>query len=188
MFYKMLKKILIILLLGFIFVRIFTSPWFLQRFYPYPHQELISENCRLYEVDPFLVVALMKAESRFYSGAHSRVGAMGLMQIMPETGKWIAEKMGLDDYQADNLYQPRYNIPMGIWYISYLYEKFDYNKVKVLAAYNAGATKVNNWLSQGLWTGDLKDIKQIPYKETRKYVERVLFNYQVYKYIYQKNS
>ncbi|MGI6145060.1 MAG: lytic transglycosylase domain-containing protein [Clostridia bacterium] len=186
MIYKMLKKIIIILLLGLILVRILTSPWFLQRFYPYPHQELISENCRLYEVDPFLVLALMKTESRFYSGACSRVGAIGLMQIMPETGKWIAEQMGIEDFQADKLYQPSYNIPMGIWYISYLYERFDFNTVQVLAAYNAGATKVKNWMAQGLWTGELKDIKQIPYKETREYVDRVLFNYQVYKYIYQK--
>lgn len=184
MCYKVLKKIFVILLLGFIFVRLFTSPWLLQRFYPYPHQQLILENCRTYQVNPYLVLAIIKTESRFYAGAQSRVGALGLMQIMPNTGKWIADQMGIDEFEADKLFEPRYNIPMGIWYISYLYKTFDQNTVKVLAAYNAGATRVKNWLEQELWSGDIQDLTQIPYPETRKYVDRVLFNYQIYKYIY----
>lgn len=186
MWYKVLKKIIMILLLGFICFSIFTSSWFLQRFYPYPYQELIRENCYTYEVDPYLVLAIMKTESRFYAGAYSRVGAIGLMQIMPETGKWIAKQMSWEDFEADKLFEPRYNIPMGIWYIAYLYNNFDRDTVKILAAYNAGTAKVKNWLREGLWTGELQDLEQIPYQETRKYVNRVLFNYQVYKYIYQK--
>jgi len=179
-----MKKIITFLLLGFIFIRLFTSPWLLQRFYPYPYQELISENSDIYQVDPYLVLAIIKTESRFFAGARSRVGAIGLMQIMPETGKWIAEKMRIAEFAADKLYEPRYNIPMGIWYVSYLYEIFDQNTIKAVAAYNAGATKVKRWLQEGLWSGDIRDLKQIPYQETRKYVDQVLFNYQVYKYIY----
>ncbi|MDD2235565.1 MAG: lytic transglycosylase domain-containing protein [Clostridia bacterium] len=185
--YKVLRKIIAILLLGFICVRLFTSSWFLQRFYPYPHRELIRENCDTYAVDTYLVLAIMKTESRFHSGACSRVGAAGLMQIMPETGKWIAAQMSLEGFEAGKLFEPRYNIPMGIWYIAYLYKSFDGNTVKVLAAYNAGATKVKSWLREGLWTGDLQDLAQIPYPETRKYVDRVLFNYQVYKYLYTRD-
>lgn len=187
MWYKVLKKMLIILLLGFICIYLLTSSWFWQRFYPYPHRDLINENCHTYGVDPYLVLAIMKTESRFHSRACSRVGALGLMQIMPKTGEWIAQQMSLEEFKEVKLYEPRYNIPMGVWYIAYLYKNFDQNTVKVLAAYNAGATKVKIWLEEGIWTGELQDLKQIPYPETRKYVDRVLFNYQVYKYIYTRD-
>jgi soluble lytic murein transglycosylase len=182
-----LKKMLLILLLGFICVCLFTSSWFLQKFYPYPHQKLIKENCLKYEVDPYFVLAIMKTESRFYSSAYSRAGAMGLMQIMPETGKWIAQQMGWEDFAEVKLFEPQYNIPMGIWYLAYLAEKFDNNIVKVVVAYNAGSNRVNKWLKEGLWSGELQDLAQIPYQETRKYVKRVFFNYQVYQDIYQKS-
>ncbi len=182
---KLLKKIGAILLVGFLFIYILTSPWFLKKLYPYPHRDLVMQSCAAYQVEQYLVLAIIKAESRFYSDAHSRVGARGLMQIMPETGTWIAQQMKLEDFGADKLYNPSYNIPMGIWYIAYLSGNFDGSTVKVLAAYNAGEYKVKKWLKEGVWTGEPQDIAQIPYKETREYVDRVLFNYQVYKRIYQ---
>ncbi|MDD2402597.1 MAG: lytic transglycosylase domain-containing protein [Clostridia bacterium] len=188
MLYRIIKKIGIVFLIGFIFIQLVSSSWFLKHFYPITHKELIIENCAVYQIDAYLVLALIKAESRFNSNAYSRSGARGLMQIMPETGKWISEKMNFKSFTTDKLYEPSYNIPMGIWYIAYLYKNFDGNTVEVLAAYNAGESKVRGWLDKGVWTGKLKDIKDIPYKETRDYVERVMFNYQVYKRIYEENS
>lgn len=185
MYKKALKKVGLVLLVGLFFIYILTSSWFLQKLYPFPHRELVLQNCASYEVDHFLVLAIIKAESRFLSTAQSPVGARGLMQIMPETGSWIAEKMKIKDYTAEKLYSPSYNIPMGIWYLAYLNRNFAGNTVKVLAAYNAGEYKVRRWMTEGNWTGELEDIQQIPYKETREYVDRVLFNYQIYKKIYQ---
>jgi soluble lytic murein transglycosylase len=109
------------------------------------------------------------------------------MQIMPETGEWIAREIKLADYTEDKLFQPQYNIPMGIWYLSYLDKVFKGDLPKLLASYNAGERKVKKWLNEGTWTGKLQDIDQIPYEETRKYLERVLFDYQVYKRIYKKS-
>lgn len=182
--YRMFKKIFVVLLIGFLVIQLLTSSWFWRKLYPFPHRELVTKNCLTYQVDPFLVLAIMKTESRFYTTAHSRAGAKGLMQIMPETGSWIAGRMKLEDYDEDKLFAPSYNIPMGIWYVAYLDKVFNGDTVKVLAAYNAGERKVKRWLEQGKWTGKAQDIEQIPYKETRAYVGRVLFSYRIYQRLY----
>ncbi|WP_034424465.1 lytic transglycosylase domain-containing protein [Thermanaerosceptrum fracticalcis] len=187
MFYRYWKKIASLIVLGIIFILLVNSAWFLKFFYPFPHQNLVIKYSSEYKVDPYLVLAIIRTESRFYSKAHSQVGAKGLMQIMPETGEWIAREIKLGDYTEDKLFQPQYNIPMGIWYLSYLDKVFKGDLPKLLASYNAGERKVKKWLNEGIWTGKLQDIDQIPYEETRKYVERVLFDYQVYKRIYKKS-
>lgn len=186
MFYRWWRKIAFLFLLGFLLVLLINSSWFLKIFYPYPHQEHILKSSNEYQVDPHLVLAIIRTESRFYSRANSRAGAKGLMQIMPETGIWIAGQMKIQGFQEDMLYQPEYNLRMGIWYLSYLQKVFKGDTVKTLAAYNAGENKVKKWLLEGLWTGMEKDISQIPFAETREYIERVLFDYHIYKRVYQK--
>jgi soluble lytic murein transglycosylase len=185
LFKTLLKKVGLVLLIGLLFIYILTSPWFLRKLYPFPYRDLVLENCAAYQVEQYLVLAIIKTESRFHTNAESPVGARGLMQIMPETGKWIAAQMNILDFRTDNLYNPSYNIPMGIWYLSYLKRTFDGNIVQVIAAYNAGEHKIKRWMNEGIWTGQLDSIDNIPYKETRDYVNRVLFNYQIYKKIYQ---
>jgi len=187
LFYRYWKKIASLIVLGIFIILLINSTWFLKLFYPFPHQSLIIKYSSEYKVDPYLVLAIIRTESRFYSKAHSRMGAKGLMQIMPETGEWIAREMKLADYTEEKLFQPHYNIPMGIWYLSYLDKVFKGDLPKLLASYNAGERKVKKWLNEGIWTGKIQDIDQIPYEETRKYVGRVLFDYQVYKRIYNKN-
>lgn len=184
--YRWWQRVLSLLFLGVIVMLLINCSWFLKFFYPYPHQELVSKYCQEYEVDPYLVLAVIRTESRFYSKAESRVGARGLMQIMPETGQWIAKQMKISEYSEDKLYQPAYNIPMGIWYLAYLDRSFSGNLAQLLAAYNAGDSKVRKWLSEGTWTGRQQDLEQIPYQETRQYMERVLFDYQVYRRIYRE--
>jgi soluble lytic murein transglycosylase len=186
--YRIIKKIAVVLLAGLIAIQLMTNSWFLRHFYPFPHRELVIENCSTYKVDPYLVLAIIKAESRFYSNAQSNMGARGLMQIMPETGNWAARQLQIKGFSEEKLYEPDYNIPIGVWYISYLKNTFNGNTVMVLAAYNAGENNVRRWLGSGAWTGKLQDIENIPYKETREYVDRVLYNYQVYKRIYKENS
>ncbi len=181
-------KVLVLLALLFLLILLANSSWFIKLFYPFPHKELIENHCEEYNVDKYLVLAVIKAESRFYTKAQSRSGARGLMQIMPETGIWIAEQTKQEDFAVDYLYQPEYNIPMGIWYLSYLDKMFQGNIPEVLAAYNAGEKKVRDWVQDGTWTGLLQDVDRIPYAETREYIDKVLFDYHVYKRVYKQRS
>lgn len=183
---KWWQKISALIVLGFLLIVIINSSWFLKLFYPFPHRELVLEYSSEYGVDPFLVLALMRTESRFYARANSPAGAKGLMQIMPETGSWIAKQLQMPDFTEDKLYQPQYNIPMGIWYLVYLDSVFSGDLIKVLAAYNAGEHNVKKWLKEGTWSGRQQDLEQIPYAETREYIDKVLFDYHIYKRLYKK--
>jgi len=180
------KRALGLFLLGLLAILLLNSASFLKIFYPFPHRELVQEHSLKYQIDPLLAIAVIRTESRFYAEARSRAGARGLMQIMPETGEWIARQLKLPDYTEDKLFQPEYNIHMGIWYLSYLQKSFGGNIPQMLAAYNSGDTKVRKWLDEEIWSGSEYNLEQIPYEETRKYVERVLFNYRVYQRIYRK--
>lgn len=184
--YRLGNKIVLVLLLLSALIFLLQNSWFIKLFYPFPHQELIEKYTREYQVDPYLTLAIIKTESRFSVSARSPAGASGLMQIMPETGYWIAGQMKMENFEAEMLYRPEFNIPMGIWYMAYLDKAFQGNLPQMLAAYNAGESKVRNWLADKTWSGRQQDVGQIPYAETRRYIERVLFNYQVYKKIYQK--
>lgn len=154
-----------------------------ERQYPRPESYLVSYYCAEYGVESNLVYAIMKQESNFQADALSPKGAVGLMQLMPSTAQWAAEKVG-DDYDPDKLTQPRRNLKLGIWYISYLLEEFDGDYTKAIAAYNAGDGNVSNWLSQGIWDGTLEDVNSIPFEETRTYVTRVSDNLEKYREIY----
>jgi soluble lytic murein transglycosylase len=182
--YRLWKKISALAVLGLVLILLINSAWFLKLFYPFPHRELVLRYSGEYGVDPYLVLALIRTESRFYPLASSRVGARGLMQIMPETGNWIAGQMKMEGYSEEKLYQPVYNIPMGIWYLSYLDKTFSGNLILTLAAYNAGERTVKRWLAEKTWTGRQQDLEQIPYEETREYIDKVLFDYHIYNRTY----
>lgn len=122
-----------------------------------PFGDLIHEMAEKYDVDPALVAAVMETESRFKTGARSQVGATGLMQLMPRTGRWMG---------ANNLYDPEQNVEAGTRYLSYLHQRFDGNLKKTLAAYNAGE-------------GNVRRYKGVPpFRETRSYVKKVMTRYE----------
>ena len=121
-----------------------------------PFGDIIHEKSQKYDVDPALVAAVMETESRFHKGAHSAVGARGLMQLMPRTGHWLG---------ATNLYDPAQNVDAGVKYIKYLQGRFDSNLKKTIAAYNAGEGNVKRY-------GGVP-----PFNETRSYVKKVLNRY-----------
>lgn len=172
---------LILLLLLF-----FThSRWFWQIFYPLHYAEEIWEVSALYSLDPYLLLAIIYVESRFDPVVESRSGARGLMQIMPRTGSWIAESIGFMDYEADVLFDPVTNIFFGSWYLSHLLKSFSGDLNKALAAYNAGTGNVINWLGEDIWDGSWKGIEDIPFQETREYLEKVFFVYRRYEVIYK---
>jgi len=121
-----------------------------------PYGKLIHEKAEKYKVDPALVAAVIEQESRFLPSAKSPVGARGLMQIMPRTGRWMG---------ASNLYDPEQNIDAGVRYIKYLNQRFHGDLRKTIAAYNAGEGNVMRY--RGI----------PPFRETRSYVKKVLTNY-----------
>jgi len=154
--------------------------------YPVLYPEYIFPYAERYQVDPYLVAAVIRAESRFSHTAESGSGAKGLMQIMPDTAKWAAEQLKLD-YDQEMLFDPEYNIRIGCWYLGQLFHNFQGNLVVVLASYNAGSGRVQQWLKQ-LPEGTTYLIEDIPYQETKQYVKKVLRSYRIYAKIYNDRT
>lgn len=170
---------LAIITLGFInYKRIFKI------FYPIYYKEIIFTYAQKYDVDPYLITAIIRVESKFDKNATSRQGAKGLMQIMPATGKWIAGEMGMDNFDPDILHDPSTNIKFGSWYLAHLKEVFADDLTIVIAAYNGGQGNVNRWIKLEKWDGKHKNSDQIPFPETRDYVEKVMKTYERYQLLY----
>lgn len=170
----------------FVLLVISSSHW-LPFFYPLPHKELVMTCADEYGVDPYLVFSIIRVESRFKHNARSRAGATGLMQIMPETGEWIAHKMKLEGYDPELLTDPEYNIRMGTWYLADLSREFDGRLPLVIAAYNAGRGNVRQWLLSETWDGTTEGLKNVPFPETRSYVRNVLKTYRIYQAVYRQH-
>lgn len=152
--------------------------------FPFKHKDAIMENSNKYNLDPYFVLAVIKAESKFKAEARSNKNAIGLMQITEETGSWIADQMKLNDYTPDKLCIEEYNIKMGCFYLSDLQTEFN-DKNSVIAAYNAGRGRVNEWLSNSNYSKDGKTLYYIPYQETKNYVDKVNMYYKIYKFLYE---
>ena len=145
---------------------------FLRRLrHPTPHIKKIATFCRQYNVDPLLVLGLMRQESHFRRGAISRVGATGLMQVMPRTASKIAHDLN-EIFAPDELHTPNTNLRYGIWYLSRLLRRFEGSWPLAVAAYNAGPMNVSSWYLR--WEKNLLDdfVEQIPFTETRDYVKK----------------
>ena len=153
--------------------------------YMWPYQSEIVTYARRNQIDPFLVAAVIKNESEFKPGAVSPVGAIGMMQIMPETGEWIAKQMGLEGYSIDSLYNPGINIRMGCWYLSELKYEFKDNLLLMMMAYNAGRGNTHGWMSANGWDYTFGEINRIPYPESRNYVASVLHDRDEYYRLYK---
>ena len=189
----MLKKILAIsavLLAIYFFVSV---PTVQKKFlYPFPYRSTVENYSTRWKVDKFLTIAVMKVESNFSETAHSQSGAVGLMQIMPETAVWIAYQLGekpeeiADDIK--NLRDPETNIRYGTWYLAELEDEFKGNDVLALAAYNAGRGNVRDWIEKNNWSDNFSDVNKIPYAETRDYVKRVLHCREKYSKLYSTND
>src|SRR5690606_13294848 len=111
-------------------------------------------------------------------------GALGLMQVMPETGAWVARQLSWPEFHPDMLYDPERNLTIGTWYLRHLANTFDGNLVVALAAYNAGQTRVQQWLAEQRWDGREETLADIPFGETRRYVRRVLDTMDTYIWLY----
>lgn len=153
----------------------YQSDWFQRKFiYPFPNQQTVFHYALIHEIDPYLIAAVIRTESKFIPNARSPKGAIGLMQIMPETGQWVAGQLQYANYSVDVLLDPDANVRFGTWYLATLYREFYANDILMLAAYNGGRGNVKQWMRQLNWNADFRDIEQIPFQETREYVKRVL--------------
>jgi TolA-binding protein len=157
-----------------------TNISYWQGLYPFPYQESIVKYAKQKQLNPLLVLALMRQESRFQSQVISPSGAIGLMQLMPKTADWIARKINLTNY---DLTVPEDNIRLGTWYLQENLERHNDNTLIAVASYNAGVSNLYKWNPQD--DTDLDEfVENIPFEETKKYVKEVFANYWNYLQIY----
>ncbi len=135
-------------------------------------------------LDPYLVASLIRQESEFNPNAVSRANAVGLMQLLPKTGKAVAKEVKLKRYNASQLYTPAVNLQLGTRYFKGMVDRFGGSFEYALAAYNAGSDRVEDWLGQGKYRDPQEFVESIPFTETREYVQAILRNASVYKQIY----
>ncbi len=152
--------------------------------YPFDNRDIVEDYSDKYNVDPYLVAAVIKVESGFRTDVHSHRGAVGLMQIMPNTARWISRQIDDKYFSIEKLHEPKTNIRYGVWYLSSLEREFEGNAILVLAAYNAGRGNVSDWMEEYKWDYDFDDIDSIPYAETRAYVDKVLRYRDKYRSLY----
>ncbi|MGI0486005.1 transglycosylase SLT domain-containing protein [Pantanalinema rosaneae CENA516] len=156
-----------------------VSYW--QALYPFPYLESIENWSQERQLNPLLVTALIRQESRFMPGIRSSVGATGLMQVMPDTAMWVAEKIQLKQYQLND---PDDNIKLGTWYLDYTHAEYAGNSMLAVASYNAGPGAVAGWVTKKGIADPDEFVEAIPYNETRGYVKSVFENYWNYLRLY----
>ena len=115
--------------------------------YPFRYTEIITCWASTYQLDPYLVAAVIRSESRFRTNAVSHAGAIGLMQVTPTTGQWIAEQLNVEGFTEDALFDPDLNVKFGSWYLRHLLDQFNDSLEATLIAYNAGPTNLRRWQS-----------------------------------------
>ncbi|MEW5903899.1 MAG: transglycosylase SLT domain-containing protein [Pseudomonadota bacterium] len=143
--------------------------------YPAPYRDALRASLDEHEVEEAWVYGLMRQESRFVTHARSGVGAAGLMQIMPETARWAARRIGLKGYRKGLIHQLDVNLRLGTYYMKSVYSRFDDNPVLASAAYNAGPSRANRWRGKVPLEGAIY-AETIPFDETRDYVKKVMSN------------
>jgi len=148
--------------------------------FPMKVVEYISAKGLAGEADPLLVAAVMREESSYDPDTISRTGAVGLMQVMPSTAKFIARASGRGRLSAEALLDPETNISLGAWYLAYLWRKTRGDPVETIAGYNAGLKSVLQWRKRYPLEDD-EFIESIPFRETRSYTKKVLKSYQAFK-------
>jgi len=151
-------------------------------FYPIKYTDFVEKYGEEYNLDKELIYAVIKTESSFNSDAVSSLGALGLMQITPETYDWLKMKMG-ENYTELDYMDAETSIKYGAFFLSLLIDEFGDEKT-ALAAYHAGRGRVNEWLSDSSISPDGKTLENIPYKDTEYYVEKVTRAKNIYRNLY----
>jgi peptidoglycan lytic transglycosylase len=140
---------------------------------PLQYQDVIRQQAAEKHLDPAFIAAVIYAETKF-DARTSSAGAIGLMQILPQTAEFLARRSGAKTFHISDLNTPSVNIAYGSYYLRYLLKEYGGSKVDALAAYNGGETNVDRWVAAARANGQGLQISQIPFPETRAYVQRVL--------------
>ena len=154
--------------------------------YPLPFQDLIERTARQQGVDPYLAAALIRQESAFNPRATSVAGARGLMQIMPRTGRTLAAQARKPRFQTARLYEPAFNVELGMIHLKALLDEYGGRLPLVLSAYNAGAHRLVHWQNFPESMDDELFSERIPFSETRDYVRIVQQNARIYRALYSQ--
>ncbi|SCW55021.1 soluble lytic murein transglycosylase [Paenibacillus tianmuensis] len=178
------KRVFALLLLTFVIFLFLSSTYVGRMLYPIHYEQEIRQNAAKYDLDPFLVAAVIRVESNYLTETESKKGAYGMMQLMPDTANWIIDKARFSEEFKTSLNDPAVSIELGSWYLNWLFKQFDGNRIAVLAGYNAGHGKVSRWLQENAWDGTLQNADRIPYGETRHYIQRVMYYYNKYVKLY----
>lgn len=161
--------------------------FFLKKAYPIEYHEYVQASAEKFDVEQALIFAVIKCESNFRQDAQSNVGAIGLMQVMPDTFDWLQSHKLMPYMDVGSLKNPQTNIEYGTYLLSLLQRKYG-TLVETICAYNAGFGAVDKWLKDERYSSDGKTLKNIPYKATALYVKNVLQSRKMYKNLYFKNT
>lgn len=159
--------------------------WFVEALYPLGFSGYVETEAAKHNVEPEIIYAMIREESRFQVSSVSSAAARGVMQIIAPTAKQVAETLGLGQLPIDKLYEPETNISLGVKYLRQLLNQFDERMIFALASYNGGPANVERWLGQ--CPDDVADdefINAITFSETRRYAQKVLASYRIYKLLY----
>ena len=159
---------------AFLYVHETEPGWWVRLWYPLRYDASVRGHARNYRLDPALLAAVIYQESKFQADAESRSGAIGLMQLLPDTAKGIAIHTGGNRFRVQDLYTPEINVRYGAWYLRHLLDKYGDERT-ALAAYNAGQDNVDRWRARR---------EGIAFAETRAYVDRVESLKRTYRRIY----
>lgn len=159
------------------------TPTTMKLFYPNWHYDLVEKYAKAVNLDPYLVMALIRQESAFHTNAQSGARAMGLMQLLPSTARMVDRRVN-----KKQLFDPETNVRIGTQYLARGIKRFDGNVNVTLAAYNAGGGIVGTWLKRYPIEDSMVFSDLIPYRETREYVGSILRNYYWYKALYEQQN
>jgi soluble lytic murein transglycosylase len=140
---------------------------------PLEHADIIDQQAHAKGLDPALIAAVIYAETKF-DPRQSSAGAEGLMQILPATAEFLAHRSGATSFSVADLASPQVNITYGCYYLHYLLDSYGHNEMLALAAYNGGQTNVDEWIAEARAQGHALTVNEIPFPETRAYVEKVM--------------
>lgn len=185
------KTVLTLLVVLLTLVAVCVSLYFIfepdidRALYPREYSELVEKYAKQYDVPENLVYAVIRTESSFNPKAVSRAGAVGLMQMMPSTFRWLTDDILAEGLEDDALYDPEVNIRYGTYYLRRMYDRYG-DWETALASYNAGSGNVDSWLLDPVltdWRGNLIT-ERIPFEETKNYVKKVVKAYDAYNRLY----
>src|SRR4029450_9679611 len=156
--------------------------------FPLAYWEMIQQKAQERELDPYLILALIRQESLFDPQARSPAAALGLMQLLPSTASRVAKQIGVSPPSNEQLFQPEINLVLGTQYLKDLLQRYSNDWFKAIAAYNAGEAAVDRWEKEILTDDAEEFVERIPYLETRGYVKLVMRNHRIYKRLYDQQK